>query len=360
MSIQENKPIEPLDPADFIYLEMAHGWINKDESPGFMRNHYGTREMVQPYREKYKNNGLYRSAYLYDNLDPYNSNLFANFFMDFDSEDDLEKAREDLLFVIWKLHLESGFGLPMEAFRIYFSGKKGFHLLIPWVYMNIRPHAKLDRIFKWIAEDLNDQSVNRTIDLVIYEKRRLYRLENSIHQDTGLYKIPLQYNEAAHFTIEQIQELAKNNRHIQYNQPFVVESAARSYQEYIEEFEAFEAEKQKRFKGKNPAAAKIPRDQVPDFVQELIDEGPVKGMRNETAAALTSFWSRQELDKEEIWENLVDWNQGSLPERELETTMNSILNKGLTYGFSRLKALAKGEVEFDSYARDKYKRKGEK
>lgn len=348
---------ERLDPADFIYLEMAHGWVGKDGSPGFTRNHYGTREMVNPYREKYQNNGLYRSAFFYDNLDPYNSNLFANFYMDFDHEEELEKAREDLLFVIWKLHLESGFNLPMDAFHIYFSGKKGFHLLIPWVYLGIMPHAKLDRIFRWIGEDLNDQSLNRTIDLVVYEKRRLYRLENSIHQDTGLYKIPLQYDEAANFSIEQIQKLAKKNRFIQYKQPHLVADAANEYYRYVDEMNEFERQKQARFKG-SKGASTIPKDQVPEYVQELIDEGPVQGMRNETAAALTSFWNRQELSREEIWDNLVDWNQGSLPERELETTMNSILNKGLTYGLSRLKSLAEGDANYDSYDRDKFKQKG--
>lgn len=355
MSTQEDEVEHELNRADFIYLEAAHSGNKVNFRKGFSRNNFGTKEILEIMRKERKNIGLYRSAFMYDNADPYEANVFGDLFLDFDSESDIDKAREDLLFVIWKLHLEAGFNLPMEAFHIYFSGKKGFHLLIPWQYLSIKPHQNLDKIFKWIAEDLYEQSMNKTIDLVIYEKRRLYRLENSIHQETGLYKIPLQYLEAVNFSVDELKELASKNRFIQYSQPHIIVAATKQYQNYVDEFEEFV--NRKRVYSKN--VKRTPIDYIPDYVQKLIDEGPVQGQRNETAAALTSFWKNQALEEDEIFEKLIEWNDGALSERELKTTMKSILRRDLNYGLGRLKSLSDGELETDRFTRDKYRKKGE-
>ena len=358
MSTQEDDKPKKLDRADFIYMEIGFQETRPNGFVAFDRNKFGTKEQIPIWREKQNNKGLYRSAFMYDNMDPYNSNLFSDFFMDFDSEDNISLAQEDLLFVIWVLGLEGGFGLPLEAFHIYFSGKKGFHLLIPWQYFGIQPHANLDKIFKWIAEDLHEQCLNKTIDLVIYEKRRLYRLENSIHSSTGYYKIPLQYEEAANFSIEQIQQLALANRYLRYPLPHLVMSAVKQFQKYVDDFDKFEEDSNKNYERK--PVAKL--DYTPDYVQKLIDEGPIKGQRNETAAALTSFWKNQGLEKEDIWQNLQDWSQGEMSKQEMgeiKMTMNSILKRDLNYSFSRLRSLSEGEPITDRYARNKYKeRKG--
>lgn len=352
MSAQENEPKIELNRLDFIYLEAAHSGNKINFRKGFNRNNFGTKDILIAMRKERKNIGLYRSAFMYDNLDPYEANVFGDLFLDFDSEDDIDKAREDLLFVIWKLHLEVGFNLPMEAFHIFFSGKKGFHLLIPWQYLGIQPHANLDKIFKWIAEDLYEQSMNKTIDLVIYEKRRLYRLENSIHQETGLYKIPLQYLEAAKLSVEDFKLLASKNRFIEYTQPHLIMSAKKKYEDYVKEFEEFINRKQTY----SSNIKRTPIDYVPDYVQKLIDDGPVKGQRNETVAALTSFWKNQALEEDEILDNLKSWNGGELSDRELKTTMKSILKRDLNYGLGRLKSLSDGELETDRFTRDKYKK----
>ena len=350
MSSLEPISSQPLNREEFIYLEMGFAGTSAGGKEFFSRNHFGTKDSIRAMREKQNNTGLYRSAFMYDNMDPYNSNLFGDFFMDFDSEEDLELARQDLLFVIWRLNLKTGFNLPMDAFRIYFSGKKGFHLTIPWQYFNIEPHAQLDRIFRWIAEDLHRTSMNQTIDLVIYEKRRLYRMENTIHQRTGLYKIPLQYDEAAHASMEEIQQLALKNRYIRYQEPVLVPEAAKRYRKYVEDYNTYINER-KAYIGTKDF---LPLQNIPDYVQKLIEEGPVQGQRNETAAALTSFWRRQGCEQEQIWEQLVQWNAGSLSENELRTTMDSILKRDLHYSLSRLKALSEGDTGETLYTKDRY------
>lgn len=331
----------------YKYIEVGYAFDNG----GFSRNHFGTIEMIPDLRQARNNTGLYRTSYFYDSMDPYNATLFGDLYFDFDSEEDVEYAREDLLFVIWKMSLEIGFNLPMDAFRIWFSGKKGFHLIIPWQYLNIQPHNRLDELFRWIAEDLKEESPHGTIDLVVYEKRRLFRLEHSIHQDTGLYKIPLHYHEAKDLNLHEMGELAKENRVFHYPKPHVVPQAEKRYNRYIDDYKNF-----LEYKKKNPTPTpQYKKGEVPEPVQELIDQGPTKGTRNEAAAALASFWNNQGYEKEEVWGLLLEWNDGSLPERELKNTMNSILSRGLTYGLSRFKSILEGEVGAQTHERNAYK-----
>lgn len=338
---------------DFKYIEV--GYVIP-EINNFSRNHFGTREIVYEKRKERNNTGIYRTSFWYDSLDPYDSSLLGDFYIDFDSEEDIELAREDLLFVIWKLHLKQGFGLPMEAFRIYFSGKKGFHLIIPIGYLGVEPSKDLDKIYKWIGQDLHADSVNQTVDLAVYERRRLFRLENSIHPDTGLYKIPMHYEEVVNLSVDEILELAKTNRRIKFPEPYLVPSANEAYKRYINEYNDFLEFQRNRPKKSRPM---VVDGKPPEAVQNLIDLGPVKGTRNETVAALTSYWKNQGHDKDEIFDLLMDWNQGEFwdnrdPRDEIENTMNSILSRDLNYGINRFKALAEGDVG-GTYDREEYK-----
>lgn len=334
--------------SEFTNVEMGYAYKKnkEDDYTGFRRNVFGNSDIVKKTREAQDNTGIYRTAFAYNLEDPYESYLYGNFFMDFDSEDDVALAKEDMLYTIWFLHLKLGFGLPMESFRIYFSGMKGFHLIIPATYFGYQPSMKLDEEFKWVANEINYRSPNKTLDLGIYERRRLFRLENSIHQGSGLYKIPLHYDELVSLSTEEIEELAKSPRHINYPVPHLSEQANKEWQYYMKDFEAFKQMK----KTKRTGAPTIIKGETPEAVQEVIDRGPVKGLRNETLAALTSFYKNQGYEEDEILELLLEWSDGSVKEGEIKTTMNSILSRDLNYSLSRFKSLVEGEIA--SYEED--------
>lgn len=317
------------------YSEVGHAL------PHFERNVFVEDNQIYLYAKEYDYTGVYRSAYRYNVNSKENirdAYLFSHFYIDFDNKDDIEKAREDLLFIIWKMSLKTTYNLPLESFRIYFSGMKGFHLLIPYQYLGIKPSKHLDELFKWIAVGLHQESVNETIDMVVYERRRMWRLENSKHPETNLYKIPLQYKELLDLSIEEIMALAKQPRYIEYPQPYLVESARKEYLNEAREMVAYKKEEAERFKNYKPTKLFKPGE-VPDYVQALIDEGPVNGFRNETATALASFYYQQGLPKEEAFNELLAWNGGSLSESDLKISLNSVYNNGYTYGKRRFKAL---------------------
>ena len=321
---------------DFIYLEMGYNFESKSGGR-FSRNHFGKIPDLAEFRKSRNEIGIYRSAFLYNVPNPTeveNPYVFSDFYMDFDSEEDVELAREDALFCIWRMMLPSTYNLPKEAFRIYYSGLKGFHVVIPSQYFGFKPSEHLDEYFTIMAKDLYDVSVNQTLDLKVYEKRRLFRLENSIHQKTGLRKVPLTYPQLSKLTMDEIHSLAKKNYIIRYPKPELNLKASAEVKGLVKL-------NQERLDGRFNKKKTFDRtiDFTPYCLENIIDNGPVSGQRNETVAVLTSFFRNQGYSEEEIYTRLTEWNDGSLPDREIVTTMNSILKSDRNYGCNTLEEL---------------------
>lgn len=148
----------------------------------------------------------------------YGGKCYADFiYLDFDCENDLQKAKIEVQIYITVLSnfidLES-----MEALRISFSGAKGFTLAIPIGFLNVQPcedfNEKTKLFVLKVAE--NCDHVFETLDRKIYDKIRVIRLNNTINSKTGLYKIPLTMKELFKFSIDEIKDLAKNPRTVEY------------------------------------------------------------------------------------------------------------------------------------------------
>jgi len=321
-----------LNPNSFIYVEGGRHLPNGK----FTRNEMMTIHDIPSYRQQHQNTGLYISAYRYDSSDVKEANLYADFYLDFDCEEDFEKTRIDTLDAIEYMHLYFKYHIPKEMFRIYYSGKKGIHLLVPAEVFGIEGDKYLNEYFKSMAKEIALHLKYNTLDLKIYDRRRLFRLQNSRHQDTGLYKVPITYEELRTWSLEQIREKARAPVAPQYIQPYEVARAKAEFQKHIEYWKrryekAFD--QRKRFKGK-------PLEFTPACVQELLEAGPIKGQRNNTAAALVSFFKRQGHTQQEIWDKLVEWNQGSLPEKELQSVLRSVFEGEYEYGCSTLAELS--------------------
>ena len=318
--------------SNFIHVEGGRNL------PGgkFTRNEMMTVSDIGNWRTKNNNTGLYLTAYLYDSQDTKEANLYGNFYLDFDSEDDFEKARQDALSVIWYLKQPFTYNIPEAFIRIYFSGKKGLHIVVPATVLDLQPHKHLNEYFKVMALKVAEYATNETVDRKIYDRRRLFRLFNSKHHDTLLYKIPLTCEELNKMSYEDIKEKAKNPVALPYCSVYPVSRAKAEFAKHIEDWNNRFANK---FNKSGKFASK-PLDFIPPCVQELEDGGPVKGQRNNSAAALTSFYKKQGSSEAEAWDKLVKWNNSSLPQQELENVLKSVYASSYEYGCSTLKELA--------------------
>jgi len=97
--------------------------------------------------------------------------------------------------------------------KIWFSGCKGFHIQIDYRNFGvIDPLSKLTYIWKYLAIYISDQLNLQTVDTTVYTIPRMWRLPNTYHYKSGLYKIPLSSYELVNLNIDQIKELAKEPR----------------------------------------------------------------------------------------------------------------------------------------------------
>jgi hypothetical protein len=117
---------------------------------------------------------------------------------DFDSKSNLEQAKTDSLVLVNRL-LDNGF--PLESIKTFFSGNKGFNVEVGLNNL-ITPTEFKQTVFQ-LAGDL------QTFDKVVNEPNRIIRIPNTKHQETQLYKIPLELYDLDEKTIPQIKEMAK-------------------------------------------------------------------------------------------------------------------------------------------------------
>ena len=130
-------------------------------------------------------------------------------FFDFDAADDPGSCIEDVKKVV--NFMTEILGIPSQYVRIYFSGSKGFHVLVEPEVFDIRPaddlHLRVKKATMYLAEMLE----LKTFDAKVYSIRRVLRLPNSIHEKTKLFKVELTLGEVAK-GIEWIKGQAKSPR----------------------------------------------------------------------------------------------------------------------------------------------------
>ena len=120
---------------------------------------------------------------------------------DFDN-DDVENSKVDAYSICTRL---ISHGIDQKDIRIYFSGKKGFHVSIDIDRrLNVQ---ECKNICFALANGL-------MFDKVIYNSNRIIRLKGTKHQDTGLYKYPLTFSQLGSLNIEDIYGLAKDLNNI--------------------------------------------------------------------------------------------------------------------------------------------------
>jgi hypothetical protein len=106
-----------------------------------------------------------------------------------------------------------GYGIGIDDIRIFFSGNKGFHVLVHSDEISFLPPTPAipDQVKK-ICAALAGQY--QSFDKSVYDKTRLWRMINSRHPKSGLFKIPLFASEIWTHTPERIREIARNQRSI--------------------------------------------------------------------------------------------------------------------------------------------------
>lgn len=119
---------------------------------------------------------------------------------DFDSKDNPELARKDALELVKRL---KSHGIREEAIQVYFSGNKGYNVILK-LNREITPKQVENLAIYKFGKDL------KTLDVQIYNASRILRVPFTKHQVSGLFKVPLQIQELEDNDSDAIKEYAKS------------------------------------------------------------------------------------------------------------------------------------------------------
>lgn len=279
--------------------------------------------------------GIFRTVLIYSSMDIDESEAIGDLYFDFDSKDNFELAREDAIKVL--AYLRIVFKIEYDIPNIYFSGNKGVHITIPYKVLDIKPNKIINVIFKNIADNAYNYTKNKTLDKQIYDKKRLFRLPNTKHEISKLYKVQLTYDELKNLTYDDILVIAKNPRKIKPKITVNNTFASNMYKEYETKTLDF-------INNKRDIESNGTLDYTPPCIESLIENGSKEGLRNNSIAVLASFYRSCGKSLNEAENIIYDWNtsKNSPPTDRIEVnrTVLSIYSSNKSFGCSKLKTLS--------------------
>lgn len=311
----------------------------------FTRKHFLDLKDLHLFRDRFSNRGIYHTQMIYVNpiwiknnkdqliIDASNSMKISGFYLDFDGSGNPKETflsvKKDVMQAIKVLH--KLYEVPLECISLYFSGFKGIHLVISYEHLQFKPTPHLHLGYKRLAARIENHLKHQTLDVKIYDDKRLFRYSNSIHLKTNLFKIGLTIEELVHYNYDQICVLAKQKRSISPSKPTLCRRLVGLLENELIQIE--EEKKPKKTRFIQDMDAEIPaciQAMEQKLFYETIDQ------RNNSCAALASFYYQKQWDLESVLDKMIVWNQLNcvppLPEKEIQRTVSSVFDHGYTYG----------------------------
>ena len=207
----------------FNYVDVYHCDANGKNSPW---RRISVDDIPKYQHEEAKDFNCFATVQRYANESKVDGEAFlAPLYFDLDYDSDPTVAQADAVKIV-DFFLQE-LDVKETDIHIYFSGNKGFHILIDERALGIKARPDLHRAYKHLAgylryrlgetetvTDDNGKPVEKvtpllSLDMVVYTVKRMLRLPYSRHQKTGLYKIELSRKELGLLSLDEIKERAK-------------------------------------------------------------------------------------------------------------------------------------------------------
>ena len=311
----------------------------------FKRNIYvyeDDKETIDNFIKEYNNTDVYCSIYSYsniDNIDDNDTDLLSPLYFDFD-DNNIELNYKEIKRELYQLiaFLKRDFGIPKNLIKIYFSGNKGFHVIVPYQVFNIKADTKLNIKYKKLVQLISKEYNLTRLDIKIYDKKRLFRIPNSVNSKSNLRKIPLNFDYFLNSSFKDIITLAKSKQKDIFYESFIIKQAEQVFN-YLFTPTKSSSKKQTKFNTTKDIKELMP------CIESILKTSVGEGKRNSTSVILASSLFQLNKTKEEIVNILFDWNMNNSPplhERELLSTINSaesMYKHNKKYGCNAIKDL---------------------
>lgn len=314
---------------DCYLIEYGY-WIDYNKK-SFSRNNIAPKDILHKILINKGNTGIFKTVYSYNDENIDNAYLIGDLYFDFD-DSDYNKVKVDALRTIDLMY--NLFGIDKCDVSIFFSGNKGLHLIIDKNILGVKPHKNLNAIYKEIILTIYNVLEHKTLDTKIYDNKRLFRIPNTKHEKTGLFKIPITFQELKDHDGNKIRSLATNKRQINNNVNLnkdLNNKATSMYLKYVDKT-IEKINKSEEIKNKNTNNVITSN---PPCILHLYRNGADSGNRNNAAAMLTSFLRNKGYDYSQVYKIVREWNENNsnpLKDAELSKTCKSMFNSNNSYG----------------------------
>ena len=241
--------------------------------------------------------------------------------IDIDGEGSLEEAREIIRFLKDR-------GVPVQCLRVFFSGMKGFHILIPNQLIGSEPSENVSSYMRRFAELL----LGDDVDLSIYNHVRLFRYPNTRHGRSGLFKYELSIDQLMTLSWQEIKALAVKPSAYRARPC----SAGRNLylSELWEEAKAKSVTFTIQMMGKPEHKAPVTDHYC---YHAIMQDGVSKGYRNETLVRVAWILKKSGLTYDMALQAALRWNDKNKPpldEKEVANTVKSVYEHDYKFGCS--------------------------
>ena len=271
---------------------------------------------------------VYSTVYRYDSKDQNTANFIAPLYLDLDIDDiehNFNKIKQDLALVLRRL--KTLFYLSDKDIELYFSGSKGFHILVNQNIFGFEPSRDLHKQLKKVAVELKTYTINKTIDTKIYDNKRLFRVPNTINHKTGLYKVAISYEKVKN--MQSFEELRTYASKPKIAKPCIYKFNPKAREAFDELIDKIDTEERAKINTKLAKEFIQKRELLP-CVQYILKNGCAKGQRNNTTVALANSLFQVGKDFDEVLEIITYWNkeknEDPLDQAEIRTTVMSAYN----------------------------------
>lgn len=219
--------------------------------------------------------------------------------------------------------------VPVEYLRIFFSGNKGFHIMIPNAMIGAEPSESISAYMRNFYELLLGKEL---VDSSIYNHVRLFRYPNTIHSKSGLYKRELTLQQLKSLTYSEIMELAKSpyDGEIKYYRGGKINFLHQYWREAVNRSKTIVTQI-------NISDNDAPEDAKYYCYKAIFRKGAEEGYRNETALRAAWILKKTGLPFELAVDTMKRWNtlnKPPLPDKEIETVVKHIYENDYKFGCS--------------------------
>jgi len=236
---KEKSPSEQLpDIEKRVFKDFFHIQTTKSEQFGkdkvFSPWEWCELKEIKKLRENQpKNKDIYRSVFQYKEKE-ITSDKAGDLHLDFDAIN-LDEAKKDAIRILE--NFKEFYNISPASCEIVFSGKKGIGIVIPKeIFLTCpipNPHLHYRAIIGFF------KSISPTLDFAPAKTRAMWRITNSIHRGSGLYRIQLTFEELVTLSMEEIKELATSPRWVKRTPPVFSKELAGLLQKVMKDKKGF-------------------------------------------------------------------------------------------------------------------------